>query len=103
MVISYIFLTLQQNPKKYTKQKVDNMDYSCSAFWMYLGVDKDLSEGILLHNIIFSKDFDNNINEIFTGEISEDSSIYVYAPSVEDKSLAPDGQTGVYVLMPVSE
>ncbi|MFL4616684.1 phytoene desaturase family protein, partial [Staphylococcus aureus] len=93
----------EQQPKKYTKQKVDNMDYSCSAFLMYLGVDKDLSEEILLHNVIFSKDFDNNINEIFTGEISEDPSIYVYAPSVEDKSLAPEGQTGVYVLMPVSE
>ncbi|MDN5637983.1 MAG: phytoene desaturase family protein [Staphylococcus equorum] len=93
----------EQQPKKYTKQKVDNMDYSCSAFLMYVGVDKDLSEEILLHNVIFSKDFDNNINEIFSGEISEDPSIYVYAPSVEDKSLAPEGQTGVYLLMPVSE
>ena len=70
---------------------------------MYIGVDKDLSEDILLHNVIFSKDFDNNINEIFSGEISQDPSIYVYAPSVEDQSLAPEGQTGIYVLMPVSE
>ncbi|MGJ5711346.1 phytoene desaturase family protein, partial [Staphylococcus equorum] len=93
----------EQQPKKYTTQKVDDMDYSCSAFLMYVGVDKDLSGEILLHNVIFSKDFDNNINEIFTGEVSEDPSIYVYAPSVEDKSLAPEGQTGVYVLMPVSE
>ncbi|MFZ8102771.1 dehydrosqualene desaturase, partial [Staphylococcus arlettae] len=28
---------------------------------------------------------------------------YVYGPSVEDQSLAPEGQTGIYVLMPVSE
>ena len=35
---------------------------------MYIGVDKDLSEDILLHNVIFSKDFDNNINEIFSGK-----------------------------------
>ncbi|MFP6334476.1 dehydrosqualene desaturase, partial [Bacillus subtilis] len=54
-------------------------------------------------NVIFSKDLDNNINEIFSVEISQDPSIYVYAPSVEDKSLAPEGQTGIYVLMPVSE
>ena len=44
------------------------MDYSCSAFLMYIGVDKDLSEEILLHNVIFSKDFDSNINEIFSGK-----------------------------------
>ncbi|WP_204201139.1 phytoene desaturase family protein [Mammaliicoccus sciuri] len=93
----------EHHPKKYTTQKIDNMDYSCSAFLMYIGVDKDLSKDILLHNVIFSKDFDNNINEIFSGEISQDPSIYVYAPSVEDKSLAPEGQTGIYVLMPVSE
>ncbi|MGS0652573.1 phytoene desaturase family protein, partial [Staphylococcus arlettae] len=69
----------EHQPKKYTTQKIDNMDYSCSAFLMYIGVDKDLSEDILLHNVIFSKDFDNNINEIFSGEISQDPSIYVYA------------------------
>lgn len=70
---------------------------------MYLGVDKDLSEEILLHNVIFSNDFDNNIDEIFSGILPEDPSLYVYAPSVEDKSLAPEGQTGIYILMPVSE
>ncbi len=42
--------------------------------------------------MLYSKDFDNNINEIFSGEISQDPSIYVYAPSVEDQSLAPEGQ-----------
>ncbi|MFI3132315.1 phytoene desaturase family protein [Mammaliicoccus sciuri] len=89
--------------KKYTTENINNMDYSCSAFLMYIGVDLDLSEEILLHNVIFSQDFDENIKEIFNGTLSEDPSIYVYAPSVEDKTLAPEGQTGIYVLMPVSE
>src|SRR5699024_11773548 len=93
----------KQKPTKYTTQKIDGLYYSCSAFLMYIGVDKDLSEEILLHNVIFSKDFDNNINEIFSGEIPADPSIYVYAPSLEDKSLAPEGQKDVYVLIPVTE
>lgn len=89
--------------KKYTHEKIEEMDYSCSAFLMYIGIDKDLSEDVLTHNIIFSNDFNNNIEEIFGGELSHDPSIYVYAPSVEDESLAPKGQTGLYILMPVSE
>lgn len=93
----------QHQSKQYSIEKIDDMDYSCSAFLMYLGVDKDFSEEILLHNVIFSNDFDNNIDEIFSGILPEDPSLYVYAPSVENKSLAPEGQTGIYILMPVSE
>lgn len=93
----------ENQPKKYTTEKINNMEYSCSAFLMYLGLDKDLTDELLIHNIVFSEDFSNNIEEIFEGELSEDPSIYVYAPSVEDETLAPEGKTGVYVLMPVSE
>lgn len=93
----------ENQPKKYTTEKINNMEYSCSAFLMYLGLDKDLTDELLIHNIVFSEDFSNNIEEIFEGELSEDPFIYVYAPSVEDETLAPEGKTGVYVLMPVSE
>ncbi|HHP5733009.1 TPA: phytoene desaturase family protein, partial [Staphylococcus aureus] len=48
-------------------------------------------------------DFRGNIEEIFEGRLSHDPSIYVYVPAVADKSLAPQGQTGIYVLMPTPE
>ncbi len=37
------------------------------------------------------------------GRLSYDPSIYVYVPAVADKSLAPEGKTGIYVLMPTPE
>lgn len=89
--------------KNYGSEKIEKMDYSCSAFLLYMGIDKDLSEDILIHNVIFSEGFDQNIEEIFKGKMPEDPSIYVYAPSVIDPSLAPEGKTGLYILMPISE
>ncbi|ATH61769.1 4,4'-diapophytoene desaturase [Staphylococcus pasteuri] len=89
--------------KKYPPQKIDKLDYSCSAFLMYIGIDKDITEDVLLHNVIFSNHFRQNIEEIFGGNISKDPSLYLYVPKVGDQSLAPEGQTGLYVLMPTPE
>ncbi len=46
--------------------------------------------------MLFSDDFRGNIEEIFEGRLSYDPSIYVYVPAVADKSLAPEGKTGIY-------
>ena len=43
----------ENQPKKYTTEKINNMEYSCSAFLMYLGLDKDLTDELLIHNIDF--------------------------------------------------
>lgn len=89
--------------KKYPPHKIADLDYSCSAFLMYIGIDIDVTDQVRLHNVIFSDDFRGNIEEIFEGRLSYDPSIYVYVPAVADKSLAPEGKTGIYVLMPTPE
>lgn len=88
---------------KYTPKKIDNMEYSCSVYILYLGVKRNLKGKIPLHNVIFSEDFDKNIDNIFDGEIPLDPSVYVYIPSVEDERLAPTNMESVYVLTPVPE
>ena len=70
---------------------------------MYIGIDKDITDEVMLHNVVFSKRFRQNNDEIFGGRISEDPSIYVYVPAVGDSSLAPKGKTGLYILMPTPE
>ena len=87
---------------KYTDEKIDNMKYSCSCFLMYLGIDKKIDQ-LDCHNVFFAKDFDKNIEEIFSGIVPEDPSFYAYVPTKLDESLAPEGKECLYVLVPVPE
>lgn len=85
---------------KYSPAKIDKMDYSCSCFLLYLGLDGTY-DGLEVHNVVFAEDFEKNISDIFSGEAPKDPSIYVYSPSKVDSSLAPEGKTALYVLAPV--
>lgn len=85
--------------KKYTPKKLDKMKYSCSTFMMYLGMDKiyDLPH----HAIIFARDYQNSVKEIFKeNKESYDISFYVRNASVTDPSLAPEGCSSLYILVP---
>lgn len=88
---------------KYTNQKIASMDYSCSCFLLYLGLDKKYEDSAL-HSIYFANDFKRNVDDLFeAGKLPEDPSFYLYRPTLKDASLAPDGQEGLYVLVPVPE
>ena len=85
--------------KKYTPKKLDKMKYSCSTFMMYLGMDKiyDLPH----HAIIFANDYENSVKEIFNEfKESYDISFYVRNASITDPSLAPEGHSSLYILVP---
>lgn len=102
----YAMTALLPNEKdrgKYTNKKIESMDYSCSCFVLYLGVDKKYPVESL-HTIRFAADFEKNINDIFEDyRLPDDPSFYVYVPSSIDQNLAPEGQEGVYILVPVPE
>lgn len=86
--------------KRYSPEKMERKKYSCSAFMLYLGVNKtyDLSH----HTVVFSKDYKKNVEEITKQKIlSDDPSIYIQNASVTDKTLAPEGKSSIYILAPV--
>jgi phytoene desaturase len=86
--------------RKYSPEKVDKMPYSCSTYMLHLGLDKvyDLPH----HTIFFAGDYRKNIGEIFENKtLSGEPSFYVRNASVTDSSLAPEGHSSVYVLVPV--
>jgi len=86
---------------KWTNEKLAAKDYSCSTFMLYLGVKKEFKD-IAHHSIIFAKDYKRNVDEITKGMIlSEDFSFYVQNACVSDKTLAPEGKSTIYVLVPV--
>ncbi|MGT2910884.1 phytoene desaturase family protein [Streptococcus cameli] len=92
-----------KNRGKYSNQKINKMEYSCSCFLLYLGVDKEYDVPSL-HNIYFAQDFQKNVNQLFEdGQLPTDPSYYVYSPSTLDDSLAPEGHQVLYVLVPVPE
>lgn len=88
---------------KYTDTKVDKMEYSCSCFILYLGTDKEYPSDAI-HTFHIAEDFDRNIADLFdNGVPPEDPSIYVYNVSDADESLAPEGKSALYVLVPVPD
>lgn len=86
--------------KKWRKKNIDKKQFSCSTFMMYLGVDK-IYENVAHHNIIFAKDYKKNVVEISeTYKLSEDPSLYIQNASITDSTLAPQGKSAIYVLVP---
>ncbi len=94
-------LVEQKHRQKYTDHKLKRMKYSCSTFMLYLGVDK-LYDHLEHHNIIFADNYEKNVYEITHSKIlPEDPSFYIQNASLTDKTLAPEGKSAVYVLVPI--
>jgi phytoene desaturase len=86
--------------RKYSPEKVDARQYSCSTFMLYLGLDKVYE--LPHHTIFFADDYRRNISDIFQSKVlSDDISFYVRNASVTDPALAPPGHSAIYVLVPV--
>lgn len=72
-----------------------------SALLMYLGVKGSLPQ-LLHHNLIFSKDWQTNFNQIFkTKQWPSDPSLYICNPSKTDSSVAPKDHENVFILVPL--
>lgn len=90
----------EEGVTEYSKKNLDSKKYSCSTFMLYLGLSKKYD--IPHHNIFFSADYKKNVDEIFNEKnIPEDPSFYIQNASVTDPSLAPEGKSTIYVLVPV--
>uniref|UniRef100_UPI0025C5AE30 phytoene desaturase family protein n=1 Tax=Cetobacterium sp. TaxID=2071632 RepID=UPI0025C5AE30 len=87
---------------KYSNKNLEKKKYSCSTFMLYIGVDK-IYKNIPHHNIIFAKDYKKNVKKISENKsVGGDFSFYIQNPSVTDSTLAPNGKSSVYVLVPVA-
>jgi len=90
----------QEHRRKYTDDNVRRRAYSCSTYMLYLGVDRRYD--IPHHNIVFAADYKRNLDEISRLKVlSGDPSFYVQNAIVTDPTLAPEGKSTIYVLVPV--
>lgn len=87
--------------KKYAPEKLEKREYSCSTFMLYLGLDKTYD--MQHHTIVFSDDYKEYLKDISERKrMSDDVSFYIRNATSTDPTLAPEGHSAIYVLVPVA-
>ncbi len=90
-----------EHRRRWTDRKIEKLDYSMSAFLLYIGVRRQYSQ-LLHHTLILSKRYRELIADIFDRKIlPDDFSMYLHAPARTDPSMAPPGCESLYALIPV--
>ncbi|QGZ40978.1 phytoene desaturase [Pseudoduganella flava] len=75
--------------------------FSNSLFVLYFGLDRHHAQ-LRHHTVCFGPRYRGLIDDIFGGStLADDFSLYLHAPCVTDRSLAPPGCGSHYVLAPV--
>jgi phytoene desaturase len=88
--------------RRWHDKKLERSKYSCSTFMLYLGLE-GRADDLPHHTIYIAKDYEKNLAEIDRLKVlSEDPSFYVQNASVTDHTLAPEGMSTLYVLVPVA-
>lgn len=87
--------------KDYPDARLDAMQYACSGFMLFLGVDK-VYPHLCHQSLYFSADYRANLDAIFkTKTLPGEASFHLNVPTVTDSSLAPAGHSLLYVLAPM--
>lgn len=87
--------------RRWSDEKLAKKKFSCSTFMMYLGVEGSYPDE-QHHTIHIAKDYQKNLFEIEQSKVlPTDPSIYIQNPCVTDPSMAPEGKSSLYVLVPV--
>ncbi|WP_435144477.1 phytoene desaturase family protein [Halobaculum sp. P14] len=93
---------LPPEKRQYDADYWESRTYAPSAFLLYLGVEGDLSE-LAHHTLVLPTDWDDHFAEIFDDPAwPDDPAYYVCAPSKTDDSVAPDGHSALFVLVPIA-
>jgi phytoene desaturase len=88
--------------RRWSDRKIASRRFSCSTFMLYLGIDGRYDD-VAHHNIYLSEDYRENLADIeHRHRLSADPSMYVQNASVTDSTLAPDGMSTLYLLIPVT-
>ena len=91
-------------PEEYTTHDEDYWDsrtYAPSAFLIYLGVDEDLD--LEHHSLVLPEDWDPHFDKIFDDPaIPDDPAYYVCNPSATDDTVAPEGKSAMFILVPIA-
>jgi phytoene desaturase len=87
---------------KQMAKSLNRKSYSPSLFVVHFGLEGTWP-GIPHHMILFAKRYKGLLDDIYkNGVVPEDFAIYLHHPTVSDPSMAPEGKSTFYALVPVS-
>ena len=93
---------LTKEHRMYSAEYWDKRVMAPSSLLFYLGVNKKL-KNLDHHNLFFDADFEKHAEEIYTNPAwPSDPLFYVCAPSLTDKTVAPEGMENLFVLIPLA-
>jgi phytoene desaturase len=101
LVYTYEKLIEPEHRHDYPDAKLAKMEYACSGYLLYLGVDRTYPH--MRHQALyFSEDYRGTLDAIFrTKTLPAEPSFHLNNPTITDPSLAPPGHSVIYVLAPM--
>ncbi|MGA0040381.1 MAG: phytoene desaturase family protein [Pirellulales bacterium] len=88
--------------RRWNDRSIASKRFSCSTFMLYLGIEGRYDD-IPHHTIYLSENYRENLADIETRHVlTKDPSMYVQNACVTDPSLAPEGMSTLYLLVPVT-
>ena len=93
---------LPEHERQYDDDYWESRTYSPSAFLLYLGVEGDV-DPLAHHTLVLPADWDPHFEQIFDDPAwPEDPAYYLCVPSKTDDSVAPEGHSNLFALVPIA-
>jgi 1-hydroxy-2-isopentenylcarotenoid 3,4-desaturase len=93
---------LPPEKRGYSEEYWESRTYAPSAFLLYLGVEGDVEE-LAHHTLVLPTDWEFHFEKIFEEpEWPDDPAYYLCVPSKTDDSVAPEGHSNLFALVPIA-
>ena len=93
---------LPEHEQQYDESYWDSRTYAPSAFLIYLGVEGEV-DPLEHHTLVLPTDWDPHFGQIFDDPAwPEDPAYYLCVPSETDDSVAPEGHSNLFALVPIA-
>jgi phytoene desaturase len=93
---------LPPEKRQYSEEYWESKTYAPSAFLMYLGVEGDVPE-LEHHTLVLPSQWDEHFAQIFDEPAwPDDPAYYLCVPSKTDDTVAPEGHSNLFALVPIA-
>ena len=93
---------MPEHERQYDEDYWEKRTYAPSAYLLYLGVEGEVDE-LAHHTLVLPTDWDAHFEHIFDDPAwPDDPAYYLCVPSKTDDSVAPEGHSNLFVLVPIA-